>query len=89
MKYASLFSMSLIAMTLANASVSGAHADENAKKTHPRRAQVNKRLKNQQKRVNQGLAKGSLTPAEAQKIQGQDAKIRAEEQRDAVAPAGK
>jgi hypothetical protein len=66
-----------------------AHADDaNWKKKHPRRAQVNKRLNNQQKRVDNGLADGKLSTGQAEKIQNQDASIRAQERRDASQNGG-
>jgi hypothetical protein len=65
-----------------------ARAEDNWQKKHPRRAQVNGRLKNQQKRTDQGLANGSLKPGQAQKIQNQDAKIQRQEQRDASKNGG-
>jgi hypothetical protein len=51
-------------------------------KPHPRRKEVNGRLNNQQKRVDNGLANGSLKPGQAKKIQNQDARIKQQEQRD-------
>ena len=49
------------------------------KQNHPRRAQVNQRLKNQNKRINQGVKKGTLTPAEAAQLKTEDKQIRQEE----------
>jgi hypothetical protein len=73
-------------------SVSVAHADNQKKKNwdknHPRRAEVNKRLNNQQKRVDQGLSSGKLTDQQANKIQNQDQHIRQQEQRDAAQNGG-
>jgi hypothetical protein len=65
-----------------------ARADDAWQKKHPRRAQVNGRLNNQQKRTDQGLANGSLKPGQAQKVQNQDAKIRRQERRDAAKNGG-
>lgn len=64
------------------------HAQTQWQKNHPRRAQVNGRLKNQQKRVDNGLANGSLNTQQAQKIQNQDQRIRNTERRDAAANGG-
>jgi hypothetical protein len=58
------------------------------KQDHPRRAEVNKRLNNQNKRVDNGLAQGKLTPGQAEKIQGQDARIRQQERQDASQNGG-
>jgi hypothetical protein len=58
-----------------------AHADDaNWKKKHPRRAQ--------EKRVDNGLADGKLSTGQAEKIQNQDASIRAQERRDASQNGG-
>ncbi len=80
----------LVAVFFVSASV--VKADGNKKKNwdknHPRRAQVNGRLNNQQKRVDNGLANGKLSPQQAQKIQNQDASIRNQERRDAAANGG-
>jgi hypothetical protein len=65
-----------------------AHSDDNWQKKHPRRAEVNGRLKNQQKRTDQGLANGSLKSGQAQKIQNQDAHIKQQEKNDAAANGG-
>jgi hypothetical protein len=65
-----------------------ARADDAWQKKHPRRAQVNKRLGNQQNRVDKGLANGSLKTGQAEKIQNQDAKIHRQEQRDASKNGG-
>jgi hypothetical protein len=69
-------------------SILNAHADDNWQKKHPRRAEVNKRLKNQQNRVDQGLANGQLKPGQAQHIQNQDARIQNQESRDAAQNGG-
>ena len=53
-----------------------------------RRAEVNKRLNNQQKRVDNGLASGKLKPGQAQKIQNQDARIHNQERKDAAEHGG-
>ena len=49
------------------------------KQNHPRRAEVNQRLKNQNKRINQGVKKGTLTPAQATQLKTADQQIRQEE----------
>ena len=85
--FKSLILLSTLASVLSFASVS-AHAETEWQKNHPRRKEVNKRLKNQQKRVDNGLAKGKLNPQQASKIQNQDARIRSQEQRDAAANGG-
>ncbi len=47
--------------------------------THPRRAQVNKRLENQSDRIAVGRADGQLTAGEAHRLRRDDRAIRAEE----------
>jgi len=57
-------------------------------KNHPRREQVNKRLNNQNKRIQQGEAKGTLTKGQAQQLHKEDKAIRGEERADAAANGG-
>ena len=59
---------------------SGAFADESQwAKEHPRRAQVNKRLKNQNKRIRREVKEGEISKAEARDLHKQDHAIRKEE----------
>ena len=46
---------------------------------HPRRAQVNQRLNNQHARINNNLAAGRITPAQAKQLHGKVRDIRIEE----------
>jgi F0F1-type ATP synthase membrane subunit b/b' len=55
---------------------------------HPRRAQVNKRLDNQNARVNQGVKNGTLTQGQAKQLHKEDKAIRSEERADAAANGG-
>jgi hypothetical protein len=57
-------------------------------KTHPRRAQVNSRLNNQNARVDNKVDDGKMSKAEGAKIHKQDHAIRKEERRDAAANGG-
>jgi F0F1-type ATP synthase membrane subunit b/b' len=57
-------------------------------KNHPRREQVNKRLNNQNKRIQQGEANGTLTKGQAQQLHKEDKTIRKEERADAAANGG-
>jgi len=75
--------VTLVAL-FAFASVS-AHAEY---RKHPRRAEVNKRLNNQQNRVNDGLEDGQLSNKQAKHIENQDARIRRQERRDAARDGG-
>jgi hypothetical protein len=48
-------------------------------KTHPRRAEVNHRLDNQDKRIHKEVKEGDLSKADAAKLHKQDRHIRKEE----------
>jgi len=49
---------------------------------HPRVNEVNQREENQQQRIAQGVAAGTLSSSQAAKIEGQEAKIQAQEAKD-------
>lgn len=55
-----------------------ARAQEYFANEHPRRAEVNRRLNKQNRRINQGVANGKLTPQQAQQLQANDAAIKAQ-----------
>lgn len=55
---------------------------------HPRRAEVNERLKNQNERVAEGVKDGTMTKDEAKEIHKEDRKIRRQERRDASRHGG-
>ena len=58
---------------------SGALADETQwQKDHPRRTEVNKRLDNQNKRINTERKEGEISKAQAQKLHSEDHAIRQE-----------
>jgi ATP/maltotriose-dependent transcriptional regulator MalT len=57
-------------------------------KDHPRRAEVNGRLANQDKRINQGEKSGKLTPGQANQLHREDRSIRKEERRMAAKEGG-
>ncbi len=48
-------------------------------KEHPRRAEVNHRLENQDKRIHQEVKEGKMSKAEAKKLHKEDHQIRKEE----------
>jgi hypothetical protein len=54
-------------------------AETNWDKHHPRRAEVNDRLANQNKRIHQDVKEGKITPAQAHKLHKEDRAIRREE----------
>lgn len=55
---------------------------------HPRRAEVNQRLHNQNARINQGVKTGKLSPQQAQAMHQQDRQMRQEERADAAQNGG-
>ena len=56
-----------------------AMADAKWQKDHPRREQVNNRLKNQNKRIHQEVKEGELSKGQAAKLHREDRNIRREE----------
>jgi hypothetical protein len=61
-------------------SISAAYAAEGQwAKDHPRRAEVNHRLANQDRRINQERREGEITQAQAAKLHREDRQIRQEE----------
>ncbi len=67
----------------------GAHAGErNWKEKHPRRAEVNGRLKNQDKRIHDGVEDGQLDKKQAAQLHKEDRRIRREERRMAAKDGG-
>jgi hypothetical protein len=65
-----------------------AQDQKNFDKTHPRRAQVNSRLQNQNARTDNKVDNGKMSKGEAAKIHGQDKAIHKEEKKDANANGG-
>lgn len=57
-------------------------------KNHPRRNEVNKRVKNQRARINQGVKNGTLTQQQAQQLKANDRAIKAQEHADVKANGG-
>jgi hypothetical protein len=57
-------------------------------KKHPRRNQVNKRVKNQRARINQGVKNGTLTQQQAQQLRANDNAIKQQEHADVKANGG-
>src|SRR5580693_2843481 len=56
--------------------------------SHPRRAEVNGRLANQNKRIHTEVKEGDLTKAQAQDLHAEDKGIRADERYDASKDGG-
>ena len=63
-------------------------ADGNWDANHPRREQVNDRLANQNRRIDNGVKTGKLSPQQAQQLHRQDHAIRTQERADAAAHGG-
>ena len=79
-----MFSTKAVILAVASVFVFGAAgnvmaAESNWDKNHPRRDQVNDRLRNQDKRINQERKEGEITKAQAQKLHKKDRQIRKEE----------
>jgi hypothetical protein len=55
---------------------------------HQRRNQVNKRVKNQRARINQGVKSGELSKGQAQQLRANDNAIKAQEHADVKANGG-
>ena len=82
MPHRNLLSALLLSAFAATAigSAFAAEGDGQWAKDHPRRAQVNKRLANQNKRINKEVKEGEISKAEAAKLHKEDRQIRKEEQ---------
>ncbi|HMK64823.1 MAG TPA: hypothetical protein VK564_03450 [Thermodesulfobacteriota bacterium] len=57
-------------------------------KKHPRRNEVNNRVKNERKRINQGVKDGTLTPEQAQQLRANDRAIKKQEHAEVKANGG-
>ncbi|HLX36224.1 MAG TPA: hypothetical protein VKR29_00435 [Candidatus Binataceae bacterium] len=64
--------------------VGTASAQNNWQENHPARTEVNQRLLNQDRRINQGERHGQLNGAEAQQLHAEDQSIRNQERQDAA-----
>jgi len=72
--------LTVAAVTLSLAGLTGtALAETQWQKDHPRRTQVNKRLANQNKRINTERKDGQITKGQAQQLHKEDHQIRQEE----------
>ena len=84
----SLKMMWILVLGLGLSTVAGyVQAANQWKNNHPRRAQVNRRLNRQNRRINQGVKKGTLTKGQAAQLHKEDHQIRQEE-RDMAAQNG-
>jgi hypothetical protein len=70
-----------IGLTFGMLSSTAALAETQWEKDHPRRDEVNDRLENQDKRIDNGVKSGELSPQEARKLHHEDRSIRRQERR--------
>jgi hypothetical protein len=69
----------VLAATLLGATATTAFAGGNWAANHPRREQVNDRLQNQNRRINQEVREGQITQGQAKQLHQEDHAIRQEE----------
>jgi hypothetical protein len=69
----------LLGTALLATSIAAASAQSNWAQNHPRREQVNDRLQNQNRRINQEVREGEITKGQAQQLHQEDHAIRQEE----------
>jgi hypothetical protein len=72
-------SIVVLAMAMIGSSLTAAMAETQWERNHPRRDQVNDRLENQNRRINQEYREGELTRGQAIRLHREDAAIRNEE----------
>lgn len=86
MKSKLLFSAILVAfLGIANVSMA---QDGSFSKNHPRRAEVNQRLNNQDRRINRKYKNGDITKHQAGRLHSRDHQMRKEERRMAYRHGG-
>jgi hypothetical protein len=68
-----------LAIAMAGTAVTAAMAETNWDRNHPRREQVNDRLQNQNRRINQEVREGEITRGQANQLHREDRTIRQEE----------
>jgi hypothetical protein len=69
----------LLAAAFLGTSLAAASAQNNWGANHPRREQVNDRLQNQNRRINQEVREGEITKGQAHQLHQEDHAIRQEE----------
>ena len=68
-----------LALVMAGTPVTGAMAETNWERNHPRRDQVNDRLQNQNQRIKQEVREGEISKGQANQLHREDHAIRQEE----------
>ena len=76
---ARIFILFISTLLLGGMAASTYAAEGQFNKNHPRRAQVNKRLNNQDKRINKEVKEGEITKSQAAKLHKNDRQMRKEE----------
>jgi hypothetical protein len=71
--------IALVGLAMTAGAASAASAQASFDQTHPRRAEVNGRLENQDRRINRQEREGEITPAKAYRLRRADRRIRREE----------
>lgn len=74
-----MLSVALVAVFAATSAASVLAAETQFDKNHPRRDQVNDRLKHQNKRIHREVREGDMSKAKAAKLHREDHQIRKEE----------
>lgn len=92
-KHSFLLERSIVKLFVLTVFVAGivevsADANEGIKKHHPRRAEVNKRVRNQERRINQGEKSGKLSHEQAEQLRADEKGIKAKEQAELQANGG-
>lgn len=78
----------IVAVTLGALATPALAGETQWQKDHPRRTQVNNRLKNQNKRINNEEKSGQISKAQAKQLHGEDHAIRQEERTMASTDGG-
>jgi hypothetical protein len=73
--------IALAGLAMVTGAASAASAQTTFDQTHPRRAEVNHRLENQDRRINQERREGEIGPAKAYRLHRADRRMRREERR--------
>jgi hypothetical protein len=87
MKLVKLVNLMLLASAMIYASGASAK-DGDFREKHPRRAEVNERVRNERKRIAEGVKSGKLTPAQAKQLEGELNGVKAEEHAEVKANGG-
>ncbi len=75
--------MAVIGTALSFGTIASASADTVWQKDHPRREEVNNRLNNQNRRINQERVEGEISASQARAMHSEDRMVRTQERFDA------